>query len=41
MEEHQYNLNKVYLLIEELKKAIETDSVELVKEKYLFLIDEI
>ena len=41
VEEHEYNLNKIYLLIEELKKAIETDSAELVKEKYLLLIKEI
>ena len=41
VEEHEYNLNKIYLLIEELKKAIETDSAELVKEKYLLLVNEI
>lgn len=41
VEKHKYNLNKIYLLIEELKKAIETDSEALVKEKYLLLIDEI
>ncbi|MBR3697089.1 MAG: hypothetical protein IKM97_02290 [Clostridia bacterium] len=41
VEEHKYNLNKIYLLIQELKKAIETDSEALVKEKYLLLIDEI
>ena len=39
--EHKYNLNKIYLLIEELKKGIEADSETLVKEKYLLLIDEI
>ena len=41
VEEHEYNLNKIYLLIEELKKAIENDSAELVKEKYLLLINEV
>ena len=41
VEEHEYNLNKIYLLIEELKKAIENDRGELVKEKYLLLINEI
>lgn len=41
VEEHKYNINKIYLLIEELKKAIENDNSELVKEKYLLLIDEI
>lgn len=41
VEEHKYNMNKIYLLIEELKKGIEQDSLALVKEKYLLLIDEI
>ena len=41
VEEHKYNLNKIYLLIEELKKGIESDREEIVKEKYLLLIDEI
>ena len=41
VEEHKYNINKIYLLIEELKKAIENDNSELVKEKYLLLINEI
>ena len=41
IEKHKYNLNKIYLLIEELKKAIDTDREELVREKYLLLIDEI
>ena len=41
VEEHKYNLNKIYLLIQELKKAIEADSEDLVREKYLLLIDEI
>ena len=41
VKEHKYNLNKIYLLIGELKKAIETDSITLVKEKYLLLINEI
>lgn len=41
VEEHKYNLNKIYLLIEELKKSIEADSENLVREKYLLLINEI
>ena len=41
VENHKYNLNKIYLLIEELKKAIENDSEELVKEKYLLLVEEL
>ena len=40
-EDHKYNLNKIYLLIQEFKKAIEVDSEDLVREKYLLLIDEI
>lgn len=41
VEEHKYNMNKIYLLIEELKKGIESNSDTLIKEKYLLLIDEI
>lgn len=41
VEKHKYNLNKIYLLIQELKKGIETDSMNIVQEKYLMLIDEI
>lgn len=41
VEEHKYNMNKIYLLIKELKNGIEQDSITIVKEKYLLLIDEI
>lgn len=41
VQENEYNMNKIYVLIQELKKAIESDSSELVKSKYLLLIDEI
>ena len=41
VQNNEYNMNKLYILIQELKKAIETDSSELVKSKYLLLIDEI
>ena len=41
VEEHKYNMNKIYLLIEELKRGIEANSLDLVREKYLMLIDEI
>lgn len=41
VQNNEYNMNKVYILIQELKKAIEADSSELVKSKYLLLIDEI
>lgn len=38
---NEYNLNKLYILIQELKRAVESDSRELVRSKYLLLIDEI
>jgi hypothetical protein len=38
---NEYNLNKIYILIQEYKQAIESDSSELIKSKYLLLIDEI
>ena len=38
---NEYNLNKLYILIQELKRAVESDSRELVKSKYLLLIYEI
>ena len=38
---NEYNLNKLYILIQELKRAVEADSRELVRSKYLLLIDEI
>ena len=41
VENHKYNMNKIYLLIEEFKNAIEMDSRVLVKEKYLLLINEL
>lgn len=41
VQNNEYNMNKIYILIQELKKAIEADSSELVKSKYLLVIDEI
>lgn len=41
MKENAYNLNKIYVLIEELKNAISTENVELVKVKYISLIEEV
>ena len=41
VQENEYNMNKLYVLIQELKKAIEADSSELVKSKYLLIINEI
>ena len=38
---NEYNLNKLYILIQELKRAVEADSRELVRSKYLLLIEEI
>lgn len=41
LQNNEYNLNKLYILIQELKRAIDSDSKELVKSKYLLTIDEI
>jgi hypothetical protein len=41
VQNNEYNLNKIYILIQEYKQAIESDSSELIKSKYLLLIDEI
>jgi len=41
MRENTYNLNKVYVLIEELKNAINMENMELIKMKYVNLIEEI
>lgn len=38
---NEYNLNKLYILIQELKRAVDADSRELVRSKYLLLIEEI
>lgn len=38
---NEYNLNQVYILIQELRRAVEADSSELVKSKYLRTIEEI
>ena len=39
MREYSNNLNKVYVLLEELKNAIELEEVELVKVKYINFIE--
>lgn len=41
LQNNEYNLNKLYILIQELKRAIDSDSKELVKSKYLLTIEEI
>jgi len=41
MKENSYNLNKIYILIEELKNAINTENINLVKLKYIKLIEEL
>ena len=38
---NEYNLNKLYISIQELTRAVEADSRELVRSKYLLLIEEI
>lgn len=41
MKEYSYNLNKVYILLEEMKNAIELEEVELTKVKYINFIEKI
>lgn len=41
MQNNEYNLNKVYVLIQELKQAVEANNSDLVESKYLLVIDEI
>lgn len=41
VQQNEYNLNKIYILIQELKRAVEARSPELVKSKYLLLVQEI
>lgn len=38
---NEYNANKIYILIQELKSAVDSNSAELIKNKYLLLIEEI
>lgn len=40
VQNNEYNLNKLYILIQELKRAVDSNSSELVKSKYLLIIDE-
>lgn len=41
VQNNEYNLNKLYISIQELKRAVDSNSSELVKSKYLLIIDEI
>lgn len=41
VQNNEYNLNKLYILIQELKRAVDSNSSELVKSKYLLIIDEL
>ncbi len=41
MREHSHDLNKIYVLLEELKNAIELQEVELVRVKYINFIEKI
>lgn len=41
MKEYSYNLNKVYVLLSELKNAIDIEEVELIKIKYVNFIEKI
>lgn len=39
MKEHSYNLNKVYILVEEYKNAVDLEQVDLAKVKYINFIE--
>ena len=41
MKEYSYNLNKVYILLGELKNVINTEELELTKMKYINFIEKI
>lgn len=41
MQEYSYNLNKVYILIEELKNAIDLEEKELTRVKYINFIEKV
>lgn len=41
MKEYSYNLNKVYVLLSELKNALDIEEVELIKVKYVNFIEKI
>lgn len=41
MKEYSYNLNKVYILLKELKNAIDLEELELVKLKYINFIEKV
>lgn len=41
MKEYSYNLNKVYVLLEEFKNAVDIEEVELSKQKYINFIEKI
>ena len=41
MKEYSYNLNKVYILVEETKNAIELEELDLTRIKYINFIEKI
>lgn len=41
VQNNEYNLNQIYILIQELRSAVEANNGELVKSKYLLIIGEI
>ena len=41
MKEHSYNLNKIYILLEEFKNAVNLEELELSKQKYISFIEKI
>lgn len=41
MREYSYNLNKVYILLEEFKNAVDIEEIELARQKYINFIEKI
>ena len=41
MQEYSYNINRIYVLLEELKNAIELKEIELIKIKYIYFIEKV
>lgn len=41
MKEYSYNLNKIYILLEEFKNSVDIEELELVRQKYINFIEKI
>ena len=39
--ENKYNLNKIYVLLEEYKNSLETQNYDLIRMKYILVVEEL